>query len=103
MLESPSFSKKGDSNYGPITIAEEIVLPASTERTSNVVPLIGQSHGLIVRKVSSDAARSLLAELDEFDQSEQRDTLAFLKTALNETRAAQGARLIFLDEQTDPA
>lgn len=87
----------------PIPVTEEITVPATTGLTGNVVPLIERSNGLIVRKVSPDAAKSLLAELDKFDQAEQRETLAFLKTALNETRAAQGARLIFPDEQTDLA
>ena len=57
--------------------------------------------GLIVRRVEATAAKSLLSELDEFDETEQRETFELLKRALNETRASQGARLIFPDEQTD--
>ncbi len=87
----------------PIPIAEEIAKTNSTNRAANAAPRLRRSAGLTVRKADPEAAKSLLAELDEFDEAEQRETLAFLKRALNETRAAQGARLIFPDEQTDPA
>lgn len=57
------------------------------------------SVGLILRRPDRETAKTLLSELDEFDGDEQRETLAYLKKALNETRAAQGARLIFPDDK----
>ncbi|MDQ3011979.1 MAG: hypothetical protein M3X11_14885 [Acidobacteriota bacterium] len=61
------------------------------------------SIGLIVRRVDPQSAKTLLSELDDFDEADQRETLEYLKQALNKTRAAQGARLIFPDEQIDLA
>ncbi len=87
----------------PIPVAKEIATTNQNGRAENATPLIRRSSGLIVRKADPEAAKFLLAELDEFDEAEQRETLAFLKKALNETRATQGARLIFPDEQTDLA
>ena len=55
--------------------------------------------GLTIRRVDPETAKTLLSELDEFDGDEQRETLNYLKKALNETRASQGARLIFPDDE----
>lgn len=57
------------------------------------------SAGLILRRPDRETAKTLLSELDEFDGDEQRETLAYLKKALNETRADQGARAIFPDNE----
>jgi hypothetical protein len=65
-------------------------LPIDRERPS----------GFVLKPIDVPLA---LAALDSFlagghDEAEQRETFGYLKQALNETRAAQGERLLFQNE-----
>jgi hypothetical protein len=74
-------------------------LPSSTKEEvkamNSTAPILQNAKVLTIRRVDPETAKTLLSELDEFDGDEQRETLNYLKQALNETRAAEGARLIF--------
>ena len=45
----------------------------------------------MVRRPDSAAVKTLFAELEEYDDQERAETLKFLKSALNETRASLDA------------
>ena len=57
---------------------------------------LSRKTGLIVRPVDSVALDILFAKLEEYDATERAETLAYLKHALNETRASFGVEPIFL-------
>jgi hypothetical protein len=72
-----------------------------TQPTTEELPIDRpRKSGVIVRRGDREAAMALLDSLlVEGDQIEERETLEFLKKAINEHRASVGARLMFPDEQ----
>ncbi|MGH9802241.1 MAG: hypothetical protein ACRD82_17905 [Blastocatellia bacterium] len=63
-----------------------------------------RKSGLVIRPGNREGAMELLDKLlSEGDPEEERETLEFLKQAINEHRAAVGARLMFPDEQNHSA
>lgn len=63
-----------------------------------------RKSGLVIRPGNREGAINLLDQLlSEGDPEEERETLELLKQALNEHRAAVGARLMFPDEQNHSA
>jgi len=83
----------------PVPIAEE------TSFQNENLPIDRQrKSGLVVKPGNRDGAIALLdALLAEGDPEEERETLEFLKKAINEHRAAVGARVMFPDEQDHSA
>ena len=68
--------------------SESAELPIGRPRTS----------GFVLREIDVPAALAVLNSFLEEDEAEQRDTLEYLKQALDEARAAQGERLLFSNE-----
>lgn len=54
--------------------------------------------GFVLNPIDVAAAAVALKSLYADDETEQRETFAYLSNALNETRAANGERLLFPDE-----
>ncbi len=57
-----------------------------------------RKSGFILKPIDVAAATAALKSLYVDDEAEQRETFEYLKNALNETRAANGERLLFPDE-----
>lgn len=57
-----------------------------------------RSSGFVLQKIDVPAALAVLDSFLEEDEAEQRETFEYLKHALDETRAAQGERLLFPHE-----
>jgi hypothetical protein len=57
-----------------------------------------RSSGFVLDNIDVAAALAMLDSFLEEDEAEQRETFAYLKRALDETRAAQGERLLFPNE-----
>jgi hypothetical protein len=93
----PAFKGDEEMNNVESAIEARATFPELEESTELAQ---AQQSGLILKKVAPELARTLLAELDQFDEAEQRETFEHLQRALNETRAAHGERLIFPNEQT---
>jgi hypothetical protein len=81
-----------DIYYGPPLLADD--LPLDRPRQS----------GFILKPIDKDAAlRMLDSFLTDSDPEEDRETLEFLAQAIDEHRAAVGARLMSPNEQLDLA
>lgn len=57
-----------------------------------------RKSGFSLKPVDVAAATAALKSLYADDETEQRETFEYLRNALNETRAANGERLLFPDE-----
>ena len=57
-----------------------------------------RTSGFVLDKIDVPAALAVLDSFLEEDEAEQRETFAYLKHALDETRATQGERLLFPNE-----
>lgn len=57
-----------------------------------------RASGFVLQPINVTAAVAALQSLYADDETEQRETFAYLQNALNETRAANGEQLIFPDE-----
>lgn len=57
-----------------------------------------RKSGFILQPINVAAATSALQSLYTDDATEQRETFEYLRNALNETRAANGERILFPDE-----
>ncbi|MCI0391191.1 MAG: hypothetical protein MOB07_20820 [Acidobacteria bacterium] len=57
-----------------------------------------RKSGFSLKPVDVAAATTALKSLYADDETEQRETFDYLRNALNETRAANGERLLFPDE-----
>lgn len=57
-----------------------------------------RASGFVLQPINVAAAVAALQSLYADDETEQRATFEYLKTTLNETRAANGEQLIFPDE-----
>jgi hypothetical protein len=57
-----------------------------------------RTSGFALHKIDVPAALEVLDSFLEEDEAEQQETLEYLKQALDETRAAQGERLLFSNE-----
>ncbi|HWN07744.1 MAG TPA: hypothetical protein VNO50_00385 [Pyrinomonadaceae bacterium] len=70
----------------------------SLSRKTGAIDLdeLSRKTGLIVRPLDSVALEILFAKLEAYDATERAETLAYLKHALNETRASFGAEPSFL-------
>lgn len=68
----------------------------SSDQESQTTQL--NAYGAPLPPFDPDAAIAVLESFYEGDEEEQRETLEYLKHALNEDRAAAGARLLFTDE-----
>jgi hypothetical protein len=63
-----------------------------------------RQSGFVLKPIDKEAAlRMLNSFLTDSDPEEDRETLKFLAQAIDEHRAALGARLMFPDEQIDTA
>jgi hypothetical protein len=72
---------------------------ASTESVAVELPIDRpRSSGFVLHEIDVPAALAVLDSFLEEDEVEQRDTLEYLKQALNETRAAQSERTLFPNE-----
>ncbi len=60
---------------------------------------LGQRTGLVIRSIDSATLNKLFTELERYDSRERAETFDYLKRALNETRAFQGAELVYTDEK----
>lgn len=69
---------------------------ASSESESQ--PAKPNAYGAPLPPFDPEGAIAVLQSFFEGDLEEQRETLEYLKRALNEDRAAAGARLLFSDE-----
>ncbi|MBI1766684.1 MAG: hypothetical protein HYR56_35200 [Acidobacteria bacterium] len=54
-----------------------------------------RQSGFVLKPIDVAAATAALQSLYLDDEAEQRETFAYLRDALNETRAANGERLLF--------
>jgi hypothetical protein len=70
-------------------VAENIAAPVAT------LAQLASETGLIVRPFNAEIIGNLFAELENFDAEERCETFAYLKQALNETRASLGAELVY--------
>lgn len=68
---------------------------ASSDEAEKVSPAQRTVSGIALQPIDVEAALRALAQLDEFDVEEQRETFEYLEQALNETRAANEERLLF--------
>ena len=75
-----------------VALEEPIAAPAAT------LSQLADETGLIVRPFNADIIGNLFAELETFDAEERGETFAYLKQALNETRASLGAEPVYCDE-----
>lgn len=57
-----------------------------------------RKSGFVLKPIDVVAATAALKSLYADDETEQRETFEYLKRALNETRAANGERILFPDE-----
>jgi hypothetical protein len=57
-----------------------------------------RKSGFVLKPVDVAAATAALKSLYADDEAEQRETFEYLRDALNETRAANGERVLFPDE-----
>ena len=73
--------------------AIEVEIPAPVTPIS--LEELARRTGLILRPFTSETINQLYDELESGDADEQRETLAYLKRAINETRALEGAEPIF--------
>ena len=62
-----------------------------------------RKSGFVLKAVDAAAATAALKSLYADDETEQRETFAYLRDALNETRASNGERLLFPDESDHSA
>jgi hypothetical protein len=72
--------------------------PVALSEAEAQQPIHLKASGLSIRPINVEAALRALDSLCEGDPEEQRETFEYLKRALNETRAANGERLLFPDE-----
>ncbi len=73
---------------------EESVISSESESQ----PAKPGAYGAPLPPFDPEGAIAVLQSFFEGDLEEQRETLEYLKRALNEDRAAVGARLLFSDE-----
>lgn len=59
---------------------------------------LSRKTGLVVRPFDAATVNWLFTELERYGAEEQRETFAYLKSALNETRATLGAEPIYVNE-----
>jgi len=72
---------------------------ARTDAASDELPIDRpRASGFALQKIDVPAALAVLDSFLEGDEAEQRETFEHLKRALDETRAAQGERLLFSNE-----
>lgn len=73
-----------------VIVDEPVTLPAED------LPLDRpRKSGLVLKPIDVPAATAALQSLYADDEAEQRETFTYLREALNETRAANGERLLF--------
>jgi hypothetical protein len=71
---------------------------ATEEIVANDLAELAHKTGLVIRPFDAATVNRLFTELEKYDEEEQRDTFAYLKNALNETRASLGAEPVYTDE-----
>jgi hypothetical protein len=72
---------------------------ARTDSASDKLPIDRpRSSGFVLQEIDVPAAQAVLDSFLEGDEAEQRETFEYLKQALDQTRAAQGERLLFSNE-----
>lgn len=71
---------------------------ATEEIVADDLVELARKTGLVVRPFDAATVNRLFIELEKYDAEEQRQTFAYLKSALNETRATLGAEPVYLDE-----
>ena len=82
------------ANGERLLFAEEL----SDSPESELQPTQTNAYGAPLPPFDPKGAIAFLESLYEGDAEEQYETFDYLKRALNETRAANGERLLFLDE-----
>lgn len=87
-------------NNSASAIEEPIAQPGleSAKEQPPAQPIHFKSAGFTIQPIEIEKALRVLDSLDEGDPEEQRETFEYLKRALDETRAANGERLLFPDE-----
>ena len=79
----------------PSTLVDQ----ARTDAAADELPIDRQRpSGFVLHEIDVPAALTVLDSFLEGDEVEQRETLGYLKHALDETRAAQGERPLFSNE-----
>ncbi len=92
-------SEKQRETFEDLKRAEESVAPnGSEDQLTAPQPIHFKAAGFVIQPINVEAALRALDSLCEGDPEEQRETFEYLKRALNETRAANGERLLFPDE-----
>ena len=81
-----------------MSVAEVIVANTVAFPTEDLPLDRPRKSGFVLKPIDVAAATAALKSLYADDEAEQRETFAYLRTALNETRAANGERLLFSDE-----
>ena len=77
---------------------DRISKTASEQARALELAELSRKTGLVVRTPNSAELDTLFAELEEYDSQERAETLEYLKSALNETRASLGADPAYLDQ-----
>ena len=86
-------------NNSALAIEEAAGQPESEKASAQP----GKYSGLVLPPFDPEAAIAVLDWLRQQDPQEQYETFEYLKRALNETRAANGERLLFTEEAAAPA
>ena len=102
----PHFARKSDSGSAsrenqPVESAQLLFSrfeELSDSPESELQPTQTNAYGAPLPPFDPKGAIAFLESLYEGDAEEQYETFDYLKRALNETRAANGERLLFLDE-----
>lgn len=81
-----------------MSIAEAIVVKPEAFPAKDLPLDRPRQSGFVLKPADVSAVTAALKSLYADDENEQRETFEYLKGALNETRAANGERLIFPDE-----
>jgi hypothetical protein len=69
-----------------------------SEQIAPDISELARRTGLVVRPLDTVGVSALFEKLDHYDVKERAETFDYLKRALNETRASQGAEPVFSDE-----
>lgn len=80
-------------NAADVIVIESLALPDKDLPVDRPRP-----SGFVLKPIDVAAAAVALKSLHADDETEQRETFAYLSNALNETRAANGERVLFPGE-----
>ena len=81
-----------------MNVADVIAAEPAAEPVEDLPIDRPRKSGFVLKPIDVAAAAAALKSLYAGDETEQRETLEYLRNALNETRAANGERVLFPDE-----